>query len=319
MNASNFFGSLGRFFASLGGFLTDHGVLFQIVGIIAGAIVLRWILHFVVKRTVEHIVNGVKKRQNVQDTQALAATPLASVRIVQRSRTMASVLNSVATWVIVVVAFALILEALSIGVTAILASAGVVAAGLAFGAQSLVKDVLSGLFMVMEDQLGVGDIVDLGVATGVVENVGIRVTQVRDTVGTLWFVRNGEILRVGNMSQGWARALIDLPVPYTSDVERVKDTMLETANGLTREPEWAAQILDQPEIWGIESLSATAIVVRLVVKTRASKQWGVARELRLRLKHALDEIGVSLPALESIVVDNLAAAPRSARGAKDAK
>src|SRR5699024_8142274 len=122
-----------------------------------------------------------------------------------------------------------------------------------------------------------GDIVDLGEASGVLENVGIRVTQVRDVVGTLWFVRNGEILRVGNMSQGWARALIDLPIPYTADVELAKKTMLATADELAEDPEYSAVIMEAPEIWGIESLSSQAVVVRLVVKTRPSEQWGIAR------------------------------------------
>lgn len=294
-----------EFFTELGHFLSDYQVLLKLIAIVVGALLLRWLLQFVVRRTSNRIVTGLKRSQNVTDTQALFASPLKAVRVVQRTRTIGSVLNNIVTWVIAVVAFAMVLDTVGIGVAAIVASAGVVAAGLAFGAQSLVKDVLSGLFMVMEDQLGVGDIVDLGSASGVVENVGIRVTQVRDVVGTLWFVRNGEILRVGNMSQGWARAIIDLPIPYSSDVEAVKDTMLHTANTLVTDREWKSQILDKPEIWGIESLSAQALVVRLVVRTRASQQFAVARELRLRLKHALDASGVSLPPLERVVVERM--------------
>ena len=113
-----------------------------------------------------------------------------------------------------------------------------VGAGLGFGAQNIVKDVLNGLLMVGEDQLGVGDVVDLGPATGVVESVGIRITQVRDVNGTLWFVRNGEILRVGNLSQGWARVIIDLSVPYDSDVEAVQARMLDTAIEMRDETKW---------------------------------------------------------------------------------
>ena len=155
--------------------------------------------------------------------------------------------------------------------------------------------MLNGLFMVMEDQLGVGDVVDLGPATGVVEAVGIRVTQVRDVNGTLWFVRNGEILRVGNMSQGWARVIIDLAVPYDADVEAVEAKMLETANALATSPKWRSRILEKPEIWGLESISADAMVIRIVLKTRTTAKDDVSRELRMRLKQALDEMGVKLP------------------------
>jgi small conductance mechanosensitive channel len=175
-------------------------------------------------------------------------------------------------------------------------------AGLGFGAQNIVKDVLNGLFMVFEDQLGVGDVVDLGPATGVVEAVGIRVTQVRDVNGTLWFVRNGEILRVGNMSQGWSRVIIDLAIPYDTDVEAVQERMLDTANELAHDPKWRSRILEKPELWGLESISGDALVIRLVIKTRTSAKDDVARELRMRLKRAVDEMDVKLPSLNSIVL-----------------
>jgi small-conductance mechanosensitive channel len=191
-------------------------------------------------------------------------------------------------------------------------------AGLGFGAQNVVKDVLNGLFMVAEDQLGVGDIVDLGPAVGVVESVDIRTTQVRDVNGTLWFVRNGEITRVGNMSQGWARIIIDLAVPYESDVDAVQELILQTAIELSQTPKWATRILEKPEIWGIESISDEAVVVRLVVKTASATKDDVARELRSRLKKTLDEAGVKLPALNSIVLSGFEGAA-SVRGARPPK
>ena len=147
-----------------------------------------------------------------------------------------------------------------------------VGAGLGFGAQNIVKDALNGLFMVMEDQLGVGDVVDVGPATGVVESVGIRITQIRDVNGTLWFVRNGEILRVGNMSQGWARVIIDLAIPYDSDVEAVEALMLETAVEMASSSKWRSRVLEKPEVWGLESISDEALVIRIVVKTRTVAQ-----------------------------------------------
>jgi len=294
------------FWAGVQQFTTTFEKPISVVGIIIGAVLVRVILHFVIRRVVNRVVNGVKKRQNVDDTQSIAASPLAAVRIVQRTRTLGSVLNNVVSVVVVVVALLLVVTAIDaniIGSFALITAA--LGAGLGFGAQNIVKDVLNGLFMVAEDQLGVGDVVDLGPATGVVESVGIRITAIRSVDGTLWFVRNGEILRVGNKSQGWARAIIDLAVPYTSDVHAVQDAMLGAAVGMWESRDWRHSILEQPEIWGIESISAEALVVRLVVKTRTSAKDDVARELRLRLKSAIDDLGVELPALNTIVLNGV--------------
>ena len=177
--------------------------LLTIAGIVLGAVALRWILLLIIRRIVRRIVNGAKRKQGAEDTQALLTSPLAAVRIVQRTTTLGAVLGNGITAVIVVVAvvvlFAVLLPEATSAFALITAALG---AGLGFGAQNLVKDVLNGLFMVSEDQLGIGDVVDTGFATGVVEGVGIRITQVRDVNGTLWFVRNGEILRVGQHVAG---------------------------------------------------------------------------------------------------------------------
>jgi small-conductance mechanosensitive channel len=275
----------------------------HIVAIIIVAIVLRIILRFVVNRVVNRIVNGVKKRQGLQDTQAVLASPLNAVRVVQRTRTLGSVFNNIVSAVIVIVALLLIVSSLDANITASFALiTGALGAGLGFGAQNIVKDVLNGLFMVAEDQYGVGDIVDLGPATGVVEAVGIRVTQIRDVNGTVWFVRNGEILRVGNMSQGWSRVIMDLAVPYDTDVTEVQKRMLATATDMATNSKWRSRIVDKPEIWGIESISAEAIVIRLVMKTRPGSKDDVARELRVRLKATLDEMEIKLPSLNSVIL-----------------
>ncbi|MBC7723653.1 MAG: mechanosensitive ion channel [Burkholderiaceae bacterium] len=292
------------FWGSVGEFIAHFEVFFSVSAIIIGAVVLRILLHFVIRRVVNRVVSGVKKRQNVDDTQAIIASPLAAVRVVQRTRTLGSVLNNVVSVVIVIVALLLSVTAINpniIGSFALITAA--LGAGLGFGAQNIVKDVLNGLFMVAEDQLGVGDVVDLGEAVGTVEQVGIRVTQVRDVDGTLWFVRNGEILRVGNKSQGWARVIIDIPAPYDSDVQSVQDTLLKTAIEMASSQQWRRKIIEKPEIWGLESISAEALVIRLVMKTRPADQWEVARELRYRLIKALDLSGVNLPALNRVVFD----------------
>jgi small conductance mechanosensitive channel len=295
------------------------GVPVRVLLIIVVAVLIRLILQLVIRRVVDRIVIGVKKKQNVDDTMALQASPLAAVRIVQRTRALGGVLSSVVTTVIVIIAIVLIIANISpaaSGAFSLITAA--LGAGLGFGAQNIVKDVLNGLAMVGEDQLGVGDVVDLGPATGVVEAVGIRITQIRDVNGTLWYVRNGEILRVGNLSQGWARVIIDLAVPYDSDVDAVQAQMLATAVALQQEAKWKRLILERPEVWGIESISAEAIVIRLVVKTRSGSKDDVARELRARLKRALDAMGVKLPALNSIILSGYEGAA-SVRGARPPK
>ncbi|TPX05304.1 mechanosensitive ion channel, partial [Schumannella luteola] len=218
----------------------------EVLLIVVVAVLVRLVLQFVINRTVRSIVTGVKKKQGVEDTQALNATPLAAVRVVQRTRTLGGVLSSVVTTVIVIVAALLVITTIApdaVGAFSLITAA--IGAGLGFGAQNIVKDVLNGLFMVIEDQLGVGDVVDLGPATGVVEAVGIRVTDIRDVNGTLWHVRNGEIVRVGNLSQGWARAIIDLAVPYESDIDQVEALILATAVGMTSEAKWKRLVIEK--------------------------------------------------------------------------
>ena len=298
--------------------LLAEPVLF-FIAVVAIAVIVRWLLILIIKRVVRRVVNGVKKRNHEFDTQVLFASPLATARLVQRTRTLGSVLGNVISAAIGILAILILVNYYfpdATGAFALITAA--LGAGLGFGAQGLVKDVLSGLFIVAEDQLGVGDVVDLGHATGVVEEVQVRITKVRDVNGTLWFVRNGEIIRVGNMSQGWARVIVDLAVPYDADTDLVQDKILATALAMASNSKWKSRILEKPEIWGIESISAEAVVVRLVVKTSPSAKDDVARELRSRLKHALDEAGIRLPALNSIVLTGAEGAG-SVRGARPPK
>lgn len=309
----------GQIAGFVGDVYAQWGTLISIVLIVVGAFVVRWLLLVILRRSIERVITGVKKTHNVEETQELASAPLHAARIVQRTRTLGTVINSVLTVIVFGAALVLVLDVLGVPVLGILGAAGVVAAGLAFGAQNLVKDILNGMFMVFEDQFGIGDVVDLGVASGTVESVGVRITSIRDVNGTLWHVRNGEILRVGNKSQGWARVIIDLPVPYHADLEEVKETILATAKELAVDPQWRRKVLETPEIWGVESVTAEALVVRLVVKTRSPDQWDIARELRMRIKLALDRLGVNVPSLNRMILDDrrpVAATPAEAKEKK---
>lgn len=263
--------------------------LIRIVLILVGAVVIRAILLALVRRTVKQVVNGAKAK-----AEKAPQSPLLSARIIQRSKTLGSVLSNLITWTMVVSTIAAVLGELGVAVGAIIAGAGIVGAAIGFGAQSLVRDLISGLFIVFEDQYGVGDSVDLGQATGVVESVGLRVTQVRDVTGTLWYVRNGEVVRVGNSSQGWSRVVLDIALPYDTKIDRAQDAILKAATALAKDSSFGKQLLGQPEVWGIEALSGEQIVVRLVQQVGPSDSDAVARELRSRIKAALDAAKIKL-------------------------
>lgn len=290
-----------------------------IAAIIVGAIIVSWLLRLVIRRVVNRIVTGAKSKANVTDTQALDRSPLAAVRLVQRTRTLGSILQNIVNVALVIIALLLVVNAIDqsvLGSFALLSAA--IGAGLGFGAQNIVKDVLNGIFIVAEDQIGIGDVVDLGLATGIVEYVSVRITHVRDVNGTLWYVRNGEITRIGNMSQGWSRVILDLAVPVDVVIEDVERAMLDAAKGLAKDPKWRSRVIEQPEVWGLESVSGDALVIRLVMKTRTNAKDDVARELRMRLKRQMDELGITLPQMNSIMLSGLEGAQR-VRGANPPK
>ena len=287
--------------------------------IIVSCVVIGLILRLVIRRVVHRIVDSAKSKASVDDTQALERSPLADMRLVQRTRTLGTILQNIVNVMLVVIAIVLIVNALDsslLGSLTLLTAA--VGAGLGFGAQNIVKDVLNGMFLVAEDQIGIGDVVDLGLASGVVEYVSVRITQVRDVNGTLWYVRNGEVTRIGNMSQGWARSIIDLGVPADSDLEQVEHIMLETAQGLAKDPKWRTRIVEKPELWGLESVGGDALVVRIVIKARANAKDDVAQELRRRLRAALLENEIGIPSMAEVVPTGLDGA-RRVRGANPPK
>jgi moderate conductance mechanosensitive channel len=206
---------------------------------------------------------------------------------------LSTVLRSVVTFVVWTMALFLVLDQIGIDLGPMLAGAGILGVALGFGSQSLVKDFLAGVFILVEDQFGVGDTVDLGEAVGVVEVVSLRTTRLRSVDGTVWHVPNGEIGRVGNKSQHWSRALLDIQVAYTTDLTLARSVIQETADQVWREePE---TILEEPELWGVENLGAHGIEIRLVVKTQPSKQWEISRLIRERIKEAFDERGIEIP------------------------
>ena len=307
---------IGTFWARVVSFLGAVGMnLLACAGVIVGCVLAAILLRLLIRRVVRRIVESAKSRARVDDTQALERSPLADMRLVQRTRTLGTILQNIVNVVLGIVAIILVVSILApniIGSLTLLTAA--IGAGLGFGAQNIVKDVLNGMFIVAEDQIGIGDVVDLGLATGVVEYVSVRITQVRDVNGTLWYVRNGEVTRIGNMSQGWARAIIDLGVPPDADVPAVEEALLAAAQGLAKDPKWRTRIVEKPEVWGLESVTGDALVIRVVMKTRANAMDDVARELRMRLRSAVDDLGVAVPSLNSVTLTGPEGA-RRVRGA----
>ena len=285
---------MAEFWAAVSGFFITYRVPFTVVLIVVGALIANWALRRVLDRSVTHVVRGVKRAQDVESTQELQATPHMNARAVQRTRTLGTVGRHVISWTIVVAAAIAILSQLGVNLTAMLASAGIVAAGLAFGAQNIVKDILNGIFMVFEDQLGVGDWVTIDQISGTVEDVGIRVTKVRAIDGTLWFVRNGEILTLGNASQGWGRAIIDIAVAADTDLALAEQAALECGKELLASPQYARRVTGLPEMLGLESVFGDRATLRFMVRTRPEAQWAVQRELRSLIKKRYAELGIEL-------------------------
>jgi small conductance mechanosensitive channel len=267
----------------------------HIVGILVVAVLARLLLHRMIRRltTSKGRIPALLRPLRERAPQTLAS--LVSDRRSQRARTIGSVLQSITSFVVWGIAGVLVLGDLGFNLTPIIASAGVIGVAVGFGAQNLVKDFLSGIFMLLEDQYGVGDVVDFGQATGTVESVGLRVTTVRDYAGTVWYVRNGEVQRVGNSSQGFAVAVVDVPLGYATDVNRALHLLEEVAGVATGEAPIADDVLEPPKVLGVQGMTTENITLRLTVKVRPARQWATQRELRRRIMAVFDEAGITPP------------------------
>jgi small-conductance mechanosensitive channel len=267
-------------------------------------LVAAWVANRLLRRAIRRLVASMTDDGGLAALRAptaLARTgEIPSLRRVQRAETVGALLKSVASVGIWTLAVLMALGTLGVDLGPLIAGAGIVGVAVGFGSQNLVRDFISGIFMLMEDQYGVGDVVDAGPATGTVEGVGLRTTRLRDVSGTLWHIPNGEIRRVGNRSQGWARALVDVEVAYSTDLDDATRAIERVAHELSVDERWAAKLLEQPEVWGVEELGPDGIRVRLVAKTRPLEQWKVARELRARLKVAFDQAGIEVSAQKAL-------------------
>jgi small conductance mechanosensitive channel len=275
-----------------------------ILSLLLLGLVLRWLAHRLIRRITAQAAEGVapgfwtrtRAHQRLVD-----ANPVAVERREQRAGAMGSLLKSIVTAVLTTVIGLMVIGELGYNIAPLIASAGIIGVALGFGAQSLVKDFLLGIFMILEDQYGVGDVIDLGEATGTVEAVGLRVTRLRDVNGTVWYVRNGEVLRVGNMSQNWARSVLDVQVGYSENLDRVREALRGIAHDMWEDEAYRGDIIEEPEVWGVERLDPDAVIVRVVLKTKPLAQWEVAREMRERIKERFDEVGIEIPLPQRVV------------------
>jgi moderate conductance mechanosensitive channel len=289
-------------FVALPQFWEDHKkvlieIPIRVVAIIVVALIFRAILRRMIDRAVRPVRGDVPRilrpfKEKLENSSILESSGLLSERRAQRAATLGSVLKSAVSITMFAIVFLLILGELQINLAPFIAGTSIVGVALGFGAQNIVKDFLACIFMLLEDQYGVGDVIDFQLASGTVEAVGLRSTQLRDVNGTVWYVRNGEVLRVGNKSQGFAQVVLDIPLDAWADVDRASQAMRDVSAAMADEDEWSSVFLSTPEVQGVESMTREETVIRLVAKVRPLEQWRTARELRRRIRERLERLDI---------------------------
>ena len=290
--------------AHIVGWLTDKPL--KILIILAVAYVGNRILRHVIARAGTRMASSADKLGEFVPTTLRRSDRYG--RGEARAEAMSTVARSVASTIIVIFAVAGVLSVLGVSLAALFASAGVLGVALGFGAQNLVRDVLAGWFILIEDRYGVGDIIDAGPpAAGVVERVTLRSTRLRDVNGTVWHVANGEILRVGNKSQSWSRAVVDVVISPGAKIDRACEVLAEVGRALYEEPLWSDRMTAEPEVLGVHLMDPTGVTLRVISETVPASQFDVEREFRRRILRAFDN--------EKIPLADAAAALRQGYGA----
>ncbi|MBO8195695.1 mechanosensitive ion channel family protein [Streptomyces oryzae] len=280
----------------------------RIVFVCAVAIVLRYLI----RRAITQLITRMNRRAEIADSgNALRGLLVSGERRRQRSQAIGSILRSVASFVIMGTAAMTVLSGLGINLAPLLASAGVAGVALGFGARDLVKDILAGMFMLLEDQYGVGDRVDAGEVSGVVLEIGLRVTQLRGDGGEIWYIRNGEIKRIGNLSQGWSMASLEVRVRADEDLDEVRAAIEAVGEEMGKESPWDEILWEPVQLLGLDEVTLDSAVLRVSVKTMPDKNLAVERELRWRIKKALDARGIRLVDEPSLALQSSVQSVRS--------
>jgi moderate conductance mechanosensitive channel len=276
------------------------GTPVRVLVIIIAALVARRILHRIINGVVTRAEAVTPPKRMFRGKEVpkvvIGATTMFSERRAQRAKTLGSLMRSIATAVVYSIATVMVLQELGFDVAPLIASAGIVGVALGFGAQNLVKDFLNGVFMLAEDQYGVGDVIDMGQAKGTVEAVGLRITRLRDDAGAAWFVRNGDVLRVGNKSQGWSTAIVDVTVAADEDLDKVRELLTQLATQLIEDPAFVDLIDGDAQVLGFETVSPDAVTFRVVIRTKPLESDGLEREMRHRVQQRFASEGVRLAA-----------------------
>ncbi|MFF1779209.1 mechanosensitive ion channel family protein [Streptomyces virginiae] len=257
-------------------------------------VVIAAVIRSAVRKALTKLITRMNTSAEAVEGTALGGLLVNAERRRQRSEAIGSVLRSVASFLILGTAALMVLAALKIDLAPLLASAGVAGVAIGFGARNLVTDFLSGVFMIMEDQYGVGDKIDAGVASGEVIEVGLRVTKLRGDNGEIWYVRNGEIKRIGNLSQGWATAGVDVQVKPSENLSRIREVVKEVADAMAKESPWDERLWGPVEVLGLDEVLLASMTVRVSAKTMPGQQFAVERELRWRIKEAFDAAGIRI-------------------------
>jgi small-conductance mechanosensitive channel len=284
----------------------------QLIGRILFVIALALVARILARRLIDRVRSRVTLGK---DASGERNRLLGGERRQQRATALGSVLGNAASVTIFAIASFIILGDMGLNLAPILASAGVLGIALGFGAQNLVQDFLAGIFMLLEDQYGVGDVIDVRNITGTVEAVSLRITRVRDVNGVVWHIRNGTIGKSGNESHGWARAVVDFPVPYALDTAEVRALMARTAVTMWRDPMWREVITAEPEVWGVQEVTSDSVLIRVIARTAPLRQWEVGRELRERLKVAVAGLSADLAGGGSLSAAGAVPSPRAEPGA----
>ena len=258
----------------------------KIIGLIIGFLLVTKIVRSLMHRTIVRILrlrDGGQGESNFDR------------RISQRADALTAISNSIITTFITILAFLIFLDLINVNLAPLLAGASVVGVAIGFGAQTLVKDFIAGISNLAEDQYGVGDVIDVGEAVGVVESVTLKSTRIRSLDGTLWHIPNGAIERVANKSQEWSRMVLDVSVAYKSDLKYVERTIAEILQEYATLPDVKDKLIDAPELLGVERLADSSIDFRIVARVQAGKQWEMARSLRMLVKERFDEADIEFP------------------------
>lgn len=273
------------------------GIPLRITIIVIVAVLVEVLATRIIRRAVARATQRTREQQWRQlrrtSTDPSLTDAVIKERTAQRAQAIGSLLRSVVTVLIWTVAILTILPLLDINIGPLVASAGIVGVALGFGAQTLVKDYISGVFLILEDQFGIGDIVELDHVVGTVELVSLRYTRMRDADGVIWYIRNGEIRRVANQSQGWTMATVDVPVSPREDIARVRQVVQACSRAMQEDPEFRPLLLDEPPVFaGVESVGVDAVIVRVTAKASPQDVATVTRAIRERLKAAFDAAGI---------------------------